>query len=129
LPRRLSGMKVNYTFFVHCRTLILAPEMAANMKRVASFDQELTVEGRNLLFVAYKTVFGVQWCPPRVVEKLSSIELEESKNKRRRSLIQGYRKKIEKKTSNIYEDILEVLNKHLISSATSAASKVSSHQM
>jgi len=35
-------------------------EMAKNMKRVASSDQELTVDERNLLSVAYKNVVGAR---------------------------------------------------------------------
>jgi len=35
-------------------------EIAKNMKRVASSDQELTVDERNLLSVAYKNVVGAR---------------------------------------------------------------------
>ena len=48
--------------------------MVENMKRVASSDQELTVEERNLLSVAYKNVIGARRASWRIV---SSIEQKE----------------------------------------------------
>ncbi|KAJ6466734.1 14-3-3 protein [Mycena vitilis] len=103
-------------------------EMVENMKRVASSDQELTVEERNLLSVAYKNVIGARRASWRIV---SSIEQkEESKgNEAQVSMIKGYREKIEQELAKICEDILEVLDKHLIPSAASGESKVFYHKM
>ena len=105
-----------------------ATEMVENMKRVASSDQELTVEERNLLSVAYKNVIGARRASWRIV---SSIEQkEESKgNEAQVSMIKGYREKIESELAKICEDILEVLDKHLIPSAASGESKVFYHKM
>ena len=44
-------------------------------------------------------------------------------------MIKGYREKIESELAKICEDILEVLNKHLISLATSGESRVFYHKM
>jgi 14-3-3 protein epsilon len=106
----------------------LLPEMVENMKRVASSDQELTVEERNLLSVAYKNVIGARRASWRIV---SSIEQkEESKgNEAQVTMIKGYREKIESELAKICEDILEVLDKHLIPSAASGESKVFYHKM
>lgn len=81
--------------------------MVENMKRVASSDQELTVEERNLLSVAYKNVIGARRASWRIV---SSIEQkEESKgNETQVTMIKGYREKIESELAKICEDILEV---------------------
>jgi 14-3-3 protein epsilon len=81
--------------------------MVENMKRVASSDQELTVEERNLLSVAYKNVIGARRASWRIV---SSIEQkEESKgNETQVTMIKGYREKIEAELAKICEDILEV---------------------
>ena len=81
--------------------------MVDNMKRVASSDQELTVEERNLLSVAYKNVIGARRASWRIV---SSIEQkEESKgNEAQVSMIKGYREKIEGELAKICEDILDV---------------------
>ncbi len=108
----------------HC----LPAEMVENMKRVASSDQELTVEERNLLSVAYKNVIGARRASWRIV---SSIEQkEESKgNEVQVKMIKGYREKIESELAKICEDILDVLDKHLIPSAASGESKVFYHKM
>ena len=102
--------------------------MVENMKRVASSDQELTVEERNLLSVAYKNVIGARRASWRIV---SSIEQkEESKgNETQVSMIKTYREKIEAELAQICEDILDVLDKHLIPSAASGESKVFYHKM
>jgi 14-3-3 protein epsilon len=102
--------------------------MVDNMKRVASSDQELTVEERNLLSVAYKNVIGARRASWRIV---SSIEQkEESKgNEAQVTMIKGYREKIESELAKICEDILDVLDKHLIPSAASGESKVFYHKM
>ncbi|CAO1634853.1 unnamed protein product [Sympodiomycopsis kandeliae] len=103
-------------------------EMVENMKKVASSDQELTVEERNLLSVAYKNVIGARRASWRIV---SSIEQkEESKgNDSQVTMIKKYREKIEAELAQICEDILEVLDKHLIPSAASGESRVFYHKM
>jgi len=62
-------------------------------KSVMNFDQELTVEERNLLSVAYKNSIGSRRTAWRAI---SSIEQkEESKNSRHLPLIKEYKKKLE----------------------------------
>lgn len=102
--------------------------MVENMKTVASSDQELTVEERNLLSVAYKNVIGARRASWRIV---SSIEQkEESKgNEPQVVMIKSYREKIENELAKICEDILMVLEKHLIPSAATGESKVFYHKM
>ncbi|KAI9434420.1 14-3-3 protein [Lactarius indigo] len=97
-------------------------EMVENMKRVASSDQELTVEERNLLSVAYKNVIGARRASWRIVKKSKGNEAQVS-------MIKGYREKIESELAKICEDILDVLDKHLIPSAASGESKVFYHKM
>ncbi|TIA88134.1 hypothetical protein E3P99_02762 [Wallemia hederae] len=103
-------------------------EMVESMKKVASSDQELTVEERNLLSVAYKNVIGARRASWRIV---SSIEQkEESKgNESQVGMIKSYREKIELELAKICEDILAVLDNHLIPSAASGESKVFYHKM
>ena len=103
-------------------------EMVENMKAVASADQELTVEERNLLSVAYKNVIGARRASWRIVTSIE--QKEESKgNDGQVKLIKDYRTKIEAELANICKDILEVLDKHLIPSAQSGESKVFYHKM
>ncbi|KAB8302521.1 hypothetical protein EYC80_005913 [Monilinia laxa] len=103
-------------------------EMVENMKSVASEDQELSVEERNLLSVAYKNVIGARRASWRIVTSIE--QKEESKgNSSQVTLIKEYRQKIEAELAKICEDILEVLDKHLIPSAKSGESKVFYHKM
>ncbi len=103
-------------------------EMVENMKSVASEDQELSVEERNLLSVAYKNVIGARRASWRIVTSIE--QKEESKgNSVQVTLIKEYRQKIEAELAKICEDILEVLDKHLIPSAKSGESKVFYHKM
>ena len=98
------------------------------MKNVASADQELSVEERNLLSVAYKNVIGARRASWRIVTSIE--QKEESKgNESQVGLIKEYRQKIEAELAKICEDILEVLDEHLIKSAQSGESKVFYHKM
>lgn len=98
-------------------------EMVEAMKKVAALKVELSVEERNLLSVAYKNVVGSRRSSWRIV---SSIEQkEESKgNKAHVEKIQAYRRKIETELEQICKDVLQVLDEHLIPSATTDESKV-----
>ncbi|KAJ5551561.1 14-3-3 family protein ArtA [Penicillium sp. DV-2018c] len=103
-------------------------EMVENMKVVASADVELTVEERNLLSVAYKNVIGARRASWRIVTSIE--QKEESKgNESQVALIKEYRQKIEAELAKICDDILEVLDQHLIKSAQSGESKVFYHKM
>jgi 14-3-3 protein epsilon len=102
--------------------------MVENMKVVASADQELSVEERNLLSVAYKNVIGARRASWRIVTSIE--QKEESKgNEAQVKLIKEYRQTIEKELGKICEDILDVLDKHLIPSAQTGESKVFYHKM
>ncbi|KAF5104704.1 hypothetical protein DV451_000460 [Geotrichum candidum] len=103
-------------------------EMVQNMKDVATSGDELSVEERNLLSVAYKNVIGARRASWRIV---SSIEQkEESKNNGEQvSLIREYRQKLEKELGNICKDILEILANNLIPSAKADESKVFYYKM
>lgn len=107
---------------------LTGPEMVENMKNVASADQELSVEERNLLSVAYKNVIGARRASWRIVTSIE--QKEESKgNGEQAQLIKEYRQKIEAELAGICRDILEVLDKHLIQSAKTGESKVFYHKM
>ena len=107
--------------------LILA-EMVDCMKKVAKLDVELTVEERNLLSVGYKNVIGARRASWRI---MSSIEQkEESKgNENNVKMIKGYRHKVEDELSNICNDILSIIDKHLIPSSGSGEATVFYYKM
>ncbi|XP_076435038.1 14-3-3 protein epsilon-like [Babylonia areolata] len=100
-------------------------EMVDSMKKVASMDIELTVEERNLLSVAYKNVIGARRASWRIV---SSIEQKEEKDDKQGNN-KAYREKIEGELKNICNDILDILDKHLIPSATIGESRVFYYKM
>ncbi|KAJ0987204.1 hypothetical protein J5N97_005560 [Dioscorea zingiberensis] len=85
--------------------------------------EELTVEERNLLSVAYKNVVGAHRASWRVI---SSIEQKEEScgNEDHVALIKVYPEKIEAELSKICDGILKLLESHLIPSSTAAESKV-----
>lgn len=103
-------------------------EMVEAMKAVAAMDVELTVEERNLLSVAYKNVIGARRASWRII---SSIEQkEESKGTEEKTqMIRNYKELVEKELNDICSDILDVLDKHLIPSATTGESKVFYYKM
>eukprot|EP01126_Amoeba_proteus_P012405 TRINITY_DN150_c0_g1_i6.p1 TRINITY_DN150_c0_g1~~TRINITY_DN150_c0_g1_i6.p1 ORF type:complete len:242 (-),score=57.86 TRINITY_DN150_c0_g1_i6:186-911(-) len=103
-------------------------EMVSAMKKVALLDTELSVEERNLLSVAYKNVVGARRASWRII---SSIEQKEKTKEGSSHLshIRDYCGKVEKELEQICEDVLDVLDNHLIKCAQNAESKVFYHKM
>jgi len=100
-------------------------EMVEYMEKVAkTVDvEELTVQERNLLSVAYKNVIGARRASWRIVSSIEQKE-ESRKNEEHVTLIKEYRGKIEAELSNICDGILKLLDSHLVPSSTAAESKV-----
>ncbi|KAJ1701408.1 hypothetical protein LUZ63_001187 [Rhynchospora breviuscula] len=99
-------------------------EMVEQMEKVVkTIQDELTVEERNLLSVAYKNVIGARRASWRII---SSIEQKEESrgNESHVTLIKEYRGKIEAELSKICDGILKLLDSHLVPSAGGAESKV-----
>ncbi|XP_073298707.1 14-3-3 protein 9-like [Primulina huaijiensis] len=103
-------------------------EMVEAMKNVAKMDVELTVEERNLLSVGYKNVIGSRRASWRI---LSSIEQKEESrgNEQNTKRIKEYRQKVETELINICNDILAVIDEHLIPSCTAGESRVFYYKM
>ncbi|KAG9004970.1 14-3-3 protein [Tulasnella sp. JGI-2019a] len=93
-------------------------EMAETMKKVALSDQE-----RKLLSVAYKGATSARRESWRVVSSIEQQEEDLGKDYQV-MMIETYREMIESELTEICEDILEVLDQHLIPSAMSGESKV-----
>ena len=98
--------------------------MVEHMKAVAQQPQELTVEERNLLSVAYKNVIGSRRASWRVI---SSIEQKSDSD--RLAVIQGYKRKIETELEDICTDILEIIKNELIPNSVSDEGKVFYYKM
>ncbi|OIT01233.1 14-3-3 protein 9 [Nicotiana tabacum] len=103
-------------------------EMVDAMKSVANMDVELTVEERNLLSVGYKNVVGSRRASWRI---LSSIEQKEESrgNEQNVKRIKEYRQKVETELTSICNDIMVVIDQHLIPSCTAGESTVFYHKM
>jgi len=103
-------------------------EMAEHMKSVGGEKEELSVEERNLLSVAYKNAVGSRRASWRII---SSVEQKEKTkgNNEQAGFAEEYRKKVEGELQKICDDILGLLSTGLISSASNAESKVFYHKM
>lgn len=90
-------------------------DMLEYMKQVACLDQELSIDERNLLSVAYKNTVGSRRTAWRA---LTSIEAkEEAKSSKFLPLLRDYKEKIEKELNSFCEDVLNVLDQKLIPKA------------
>jgi len=103
-------------------------EMADFMKVVAEFPEELSVEERNLLSVAYKNAVGSRRASWRII---SSIEQKESSkgNEEASKRAADYRGVVEKELDDICEKILKLLDENLIPNAKIGESKVFYYKM
>lgn len=102
--------------------------MVSAMKNVAMDNGDLTVEERNLLSVAYKNVIGARRASWRIINSIEQKE-EQKGSTNNSELIKNYRLMIEKELKEICNDILDVLEKHLIPAATNGESKVFYYKM
>jgi 14-3-3 protein epsilon len=103
-------------------------EMVEAMKKVADLNVELTVEERNLLSVAYKNVVGSRRASWRIISSIEQKE-ENKGNENNVRRIRDYRKKVEEELKRICQDILDVLDNHLIPSSQSAEAKLFYYKM
>mmetsp|Transcript_18116 Transcript_18116/g.29389 ORF Transcript_18116/g.29389 Transcript_18116/m.29389 type:complete len:253 (+) Transcript_18116:90-848(+) len=100
-------------------------DMVMYMKSVAQGDEELTVEERNLLSVAYKNVIGARRASWRV---LSSIENKE-KTKGEDGKVQKvakYRKKVEAELDKVCDEILNIIKVNLLPNANAGSGSAES---
>ena len=99
-------------------------EMVADMKEVAKQPQELTVEERNLLSVAYKNVIGSRRASWRVI---TSIEQKGDADKA--THVKDYKEKIEAELVGICDEILSIILDSLVPNSTSEEAKVFYYKM
>jgi len=97
-------------------------DMAQAMKKVTEFGAELSNEERNLLSVAYKNVVGARRSSWRVISSIEQKASEGSQGKQ--EMAKEYRVKVEKELKDICQEVLNLLDKHLIAKATAPESKV-----
>jgi len=98
-------------------------EMVENMKKVGQLDVDLTVEERNLLSVAYKNVIGARRASWRIISSIEQKE-ETKGSEEKLEMIRSYRIQVEKELRDICNDILNLLDNHLITPTGPGESKV-----
>jgi 14-3-3 protein epsilon len=105
-------------------------EMVECMRNVATSEgNELTVEERNLLSVAYKNVICSRRASWLVLTSIQQREEQKSSDSPRLPLIKKYRFQVEKELAKICNDVVDILDKHLIPKATVAEAKVFFYKM
>jgi 14-3-3 protein epsilon len=98
-------------------------EMADNMEKVAKSGEELSVEERNLLSVAYKNAVGSRRAAWRIITSVQQKETSKG-NADNAGYAKEYCSKVERELDKICTTILDVLDKNLIPKATSGESMV-----
>jgi hypothetical protein len=98
-------------------------DMVGYMKGVVmKYDEDLTVEERNLLSVAYKNSIGSRRTSWRAISSIESKE--ESKASKHLALVKDYKKKIEGELTAFCDDIIQLLTDKLIARASTPEAKV-----
>uniref|UniRef100_A0A094ZCH1 14-3-3 protein epsilon n=1 Tax=Schistosoma haematobium TaxID=6185 RepID=A0A094ZCH1_SCHHA len=92
-------------------------EMVDAMKEVVEMAEELTVEERNLLSVAYKNVIGSRRSSWRVFSAVEQTEGNRG-NAEKQACAKKFREVLESELDRVSKDILELIDKYLIKSAT-----------
>jgi len=98
-------------------------EMADHMKDVGSKPEELGVEERNLLSVAYKNAVGSRRSAWRIITSVEQKEKTKG-NEEQAKYAKEYCLKVEGELQKICDDILGLLDGNLISKASTGESKV-----
>merc|ERR1719253_838362 len=96
-------------------------EMVEYMKTVAQeAPDDLTLEERNLLSVAYKNVVGARRASLRIIGSIKAKEAEKGDTSKE-TAVGNYQVKVEAELNTICEDILHLLDDKLIAKASQSA--------
>mmetsp|Transcript_102858 Transcript_102858/g.268020 ORF Transcript_102858/g.268020 Transcript_102858/m.268020 type:complete len:240 (+) Transcript_102858:92-811(+) len=98
-------------------------EMADHMENVGKLGDELSVEERNLLSVAYKNAVGSRRAAWRIITSVEQKEKSKG-NEDNAKFANEYCKKVEGELQKICDTILGLLDSNLIVKASSGESKV-----
>ena len=99
-------------------------EMVEYMKKVAAASvDDLSLEERNLLSVAYKNVVGARRASLRIIGSIEAKEKSKDDNGKL-GVISAYKSKVEAELNSICTDILGLLDSNLIKDSLPAEPKV-----
>ncbi|KAK9474556.1 14-3-3 domain-containing protein [Dipodascopsis tothii] len=125
----MSSERETKTFLARlCEQAERYDEMVTYMKDVAKLGEELSVDERNLLSVAYKNVIGTRRASWRIISSIEQKE-EAKKSDAHVAQIKEYRSKIEQELEGVCGDVLAVLAEFLIPRAGNGESKVFYYKM
>lgn len=125
----MSNQRETNTFLARlCEQAERYDEMVSYMKQVAKAGEELSVDERNLLSVAYKNVIGARRASWRLVQAIEQKE-ELKKAMHQAEQARNYKAKIEKELEDICQDVLTVLVDDLLPRAETGESKVFYYKM
>merc|ERR1712217_699622 len=98
-------------------------EMAEHMEKVGKLPDELSVEERNLLSVAYKNAVGSRRAAWRIITSVAQKEKSKG-NEEQAKFANEYCKKVEGELQKICDTILGLLKDNLVPKASNGESKV-----
>merc|ERR1711918_84206 len=98
-------------------------EMAEYMEKVGKNPDELSVEERNLLSVAYKNAVGSRRAAWRIITSVEQKEKSKG-NEEQAGFAKEYCKKVEAELQKICDTIIGLLDTNLITKATTGEAKV-----
>ena len=102
-------------------------EMVEYMKKVAMEKpaaDDLSLEERNLLSVAYKNVVGARRASLRIIGSIETKEQQKADGEKKAGLVSAYKSKVEAELNSICTDILGLLDSNLIKDSLPAEPKV-----
>ena len=97
------------------------------MRQVVNNPQELSVEERNLLSVAYKNSAGnkrTSWRILDTLEKKEEAKAHSQETQKHLEQIKKFKKQVEVELSEICNEIIETLDEKLLTQAKDSSSKV-----
>ncbi|XP_062152759.1 14-3-3-like protein D [Alnus glutinosa] len=103
-------------------------EMVDAMKKVAELDVELTTEELNLLSGGYKNMIGARRASWRIISSIKQKE-EARGNEIHAKRIKEYKQKVESELSSISNDIMTLVDEHLMPSTSASESTVFYYKM
>ncbi|MFS7928510.1 putative 14-3-3 protein [Helianthus anomalus] len=108
---------------MNCKHCLATPSCGCH-EESSKHGYRIKCQERNLLSVGYKNVVGSRRASWRI---LSSIQQKEESRGNKTNVKRGkeYREKVETELSNIFNDIMTVIDEHLIPSSSASESTVS----
>lgn len=92
-------------------------------------SNQLSLEERNILSVAYKNVVGSRRAAWRVLNSIEQKESKKEKGKDNVEKVRIYKSQIEEELLKLCREILDLLTNHLLPAATDAEAKVFYYKM